>query len=118
MKVCLVYRSRMIAGHTRHPHEGSICGPRMPEGEDRKTTKQQIIVPLGVDETLEWCSIFILVPKAKGTVQLCVDPARLNNVLIRHLHRSHTLNDILLRLAGVKHLTLIIASLGYHNLRF
>ena len=28
--------------------------------------KQQILVPLGMDETLEWCKIFVLFPKANG----------------------------------------------------
>ena len=33
-----------------------------------------IIMPLGVDETAEWCNSFVLVPKANGKVQLCLDP--------------------------------------------
>ena len=30
--------------------------------------KQQIIMPLGVDETSEWCNSFVLGPKANGKV--------------------------------------------------
>ena len=30
--------------------------------------KLQIIVPLGVDKTAEWCNSFLLVPKPNGTV--------------------------------------------------
>ena len=33
-----------------------------------------IIVPLGVDKMAEWCNSFVLVPKANGKVQLCLDP--------------------------------------------
>ena len=33
-----------------------------------------ITVPLGVDETAEWCDNFMLVPKANGKVWLCLDP--------------------------------------------
>ena len=33
-----------------------------------------IITPLGVDETSEWCNSFVLVPKANGKVRLCLDP--------------------------------------------
>ena len=62
------------------------------------------------------CNSSLLVPKANGKVWLCLDPARLNKVLIRPIHRGPTLNDILLRLAGVKYLTLINAYLGYDNL--
>ena len=35
--------------------------------------KQQIIVPLGVDEMLEWYNSFVLVTKANGRVTLCPD---------------------------------------------
>ena len=33
-----------------------------------------IIVPLGVDKTAEWCTSFVLVPKANGKVWLCFYP--------------------------------------------
>ena len=73
--------------------------------------------PLGVDETAEWCNSFVLVPKANGKVRLCLDPARLNQALIRPIHRGPTLNDILPRLNNVKYMSIIDASLGYHNLQ-
>ena len=37
--------------------------------------------------------------------------------LIRLIQRGPTLNDILLRMAGIKYLSLIDASLDYHNLK-
>ena len=33
-----------------------------------------IIILLGVDKTAEWCNSFVLVSKANGNVQLCLDP--------------------------------------------
>ena len=33
-----------------------------------------ITAPLGVDEMAEWCNSFVLVSKANGKVQLCLDP--------------------------------------------
>ena len=78
--------------------------------------KQQIIVPLAVDETSEWCNSFVLVPKANGKVQLCLETARLNKALMRPVHRGPTLNDILLRLVDVKYLTVTDTSSGYHIL--
>ena len=39
--------------------------------------KQHIIVPLGVDETLEWCNSFALVLKANGKVGMCLHLPRL-----------------------------------------
>ena len=70
-----------------------------------------------MDGMSEWCNSFVLVPKANGKLQLCLDPARLIKVLIRLMHRVPTLNDIPSRLAGVKYFMLIDASLAYHNLK-
>ena len=50
-------------------------------------------------------------------VRLILDPARLNKVLIRLIHRDLILNDILPRLAGFKYLMLINVSSGYHSLK-
>ena len=74
-------------------------------------------MPLGMDETSEWCNRFVLVPKAKGKVHLCLDLARLNRALIRPIHRDPALNDILPRPVDIKHHTLIDASSGYINLK-
>ena len=52
--------------------------------------KQDIIAAQGVDETAEWCNSFVLVPKANGRVMLCLDPAWLNQALIRPMHRGPT----------------------------
>ena len=73
--------------------------------------------PLGVDETAEWCNSFVLVPKANGKVRLCLDPVRLNQALIRPVHRGPMLNNILLRLSNVKYMSIIDTSSGYHNLK-
>ena len=80
--------------------------------------KQQITVPLDVDETSEWCYSLVLVPKAIGKVQLCLDPTSLNKVLIRPVHRGPISNEILPRWACIIYLTLIDASLGYHSLNY
>ena len=74
--------------------------------------KQQNLVPLGVDETSEWCNSFMLVPKANGKIRLYLDPAWLNKVLIRPIYRGPTFNSILPRLAGVKYQMLISAISG------
>ena len=79
--------------------------------------KLDIIKPLGVDKTAEWCNSFVFVPKANGKVRLCLDPVRLSQVLIRPVHRSPMLNDILLKLNNVQYMSIIDVSLGYHNLK-
>ena len=45
--------------------------------------QQDIITPLGIDEMAEWCNSFVLVPKPNGKVRLCLNPARMNQALIR-----------------------------------
>ena len=76
-----------------------------------------IITPLGVDEMAEWCNSFVLVPKANSKVWLCLDPALLNQALIRLIYRGPTLNDILPRLNNVQYMSIIDVSSGYHNLK-
>ena len=97
--------------------KGSIHTTGTPEEDIERLQRQQIIVPLDMDEASEWCNNFVLVPKVNGKVKLCLDPAELNKELIRTVHRVPKLNDILLRLAGIKYLTLIGTSAGYHNLK-
>ena len=74
--------------------------------------KLDMITPLGVDRTVEWCNSLVLVPKAKHKVRLCLDPVWLNQALIRPVHRGPMLNDILLRLNNVKYMSIIDASEG------
>ena len=87
------------------------------EEELKHLQKQDIIAPLGVDETAEWYNSFVLVPNENGRVRLCLYPSWLNQVLIRPVHWGPTLNDILLRLNYAKYLSLIDVSSGYHNLK-
>ena len=79
--------------------------------------KVDIITPPGLDEMVEWCNSFVLVPKADSKVRLCLDPAQLNQALIRPIHRGPILNDILHRLNNVKYMSFVNVSLGYHNLQ-
>ena len=76
-----------------------------------------IITPLGVDETAEWCNSFVLVAKANGKVRLCLDPDQINQALIRPIQRGPTLNDILPKLNNVKYMSIMDASSGHHNLK-
>ena len=70
--------------------------------ELEKLQRQDIITPLGMDETAEWCNSFILVAKPNAKVRLCLDLARLNRMLIRPVHRGPTLNDIFPKLNNVE----------------
>ena len=71
-----------------------ICTTKLFKYELEKLQRKDLIAPLGVDETAVWCNSFILVPKANGRVRFCLDLARLNQALIRSVHRGSTLGDI------------------------
>ena len=79
--------------------------------------QQIIIVLIGIDKLTEWCNNSVLMSIPNGTVWLCLNPARLNQVLIRPVHRWPTINNILPRLTSMWYLTLIDVSLCYHNLK-
>ena len=79
--------------------------------------KMDVITPLGIGETAERYNSFVLVPKANGKVRLCLDPVRLNQALIRPVHRGPTLNNLLPRLNNVQYMLIIDMTLGYHNLK-
>ena len=107
-----------IVNNTKHPHRHVAFALQKPFKEELERLQQQdIITPLGIDETGEWCKSFVLIPKPNGKVRICLDPARLNKVLIRPVHRGLTLNDIFSKLNNVKYLSLIDVSSGYHNLK-
>ena len=72
---------------------------------------------MDMDQASEWCNSYVIVPKANDKVGLCLEPARLNKVLIIPIHRGPALNDILPKLSGAKYLTLFDASLDYHCLK-
>ena len=57
-----------------------------------------MLAPLRLDETVEWCNSFITVPKPNGIVPLYLHSMRLNQALIKLVHRGLTINDILSKL--------------------
>ena len=116
LKAHFLYRKRQTANHTTPLHIAyALQKPLQKELE--RLHQQDIITPLGVSETSEWCNSFVLVPKANGKVRLCLDSAQLNLALIGMVHKGPTLNDILPKLNNVQYLSPIDASSRYHNLQ-
>ena len=95
----------------------SICTTRAIQEGTRKIKEHQNLAPLGVDKMAKWCNSFIIVPKSNGTICLCLDPARLNQALIRPIHRGPTLSDIPPKVCNVCYMTIINTSSGYHNMK-
>ena len=89
-----------IAGKTRQqtiqgaPKMCSSCATKAFKEELEWLQQQDIITPLGIDETVEWYNSFGLVPKPNRKVRLCLEPVRLNQVFIQPVHREPTLSDI------------------------
>ena len=116
LKVHSLCSLSQTASHTKcHQGVWHTCYKPFKE-ELEQMQKMNIITPLGVHETVEWCNSFVLVPKANGKVRLCLDPVQLNQALSRPIHRGPTINDILPRLNNVEYMSIINVSLGYHNL--
>ena len=87
--------------------------------ELERLQKQDIIAHLGSVKHQNGvkCNSFVLVPKTNGKVRLCLDLAHLNQALLRPIHGGPSLNDKLPKLNNAKYLSVIDASLGYHNLK-
>ena len=62
---------------------------------------------------VNWCNSLVTVPKFNGRVLLCIDPARLNYLLIGPIHRGPTLKDTLPNVTNACHMTIIDACSGY-----
>ena len=102
----------------RVPPRHVAYGLQKPSKEELERLQiQDIIAPLGTDETSEWCNSFVLVLKANGKVRLCLNLACLNQALIRPIHGGPILNNILPKLNNANYLFLTDASSGYHNLK-
>ena len=76
-------RLRMMQSHAR-------CHPVV-----ERLQEQQLLAPLGVDEIAERCNTIVKVHKPNDTVCLCLDLMRLNQALIRPVHRGPTISVIL-----------------------
>ena len=117
MKAHSLYSSSQTAPYQAPPRHVAYVLQKPFQEELQQLQVLDIIMPLGVDETAEWCNSFVLVPKANSTVWLYLEPVQLNQTLIRLIHRGPKLNDILPKLNNVQYMSIINVNLGYHNLK-
>ena len=108
------YKIKMVWIHIKHRWDVYHVHSKNHSKKLERLQEQQILAPLAVDEMAEWCNRFVIVTKPNGTVQLCPDPAWLNQTLIRPIHRGPTWND---KVKNKWYRTIIDASSGYQNLK-
>ena len=77
--------------------------------------KLGIIEPLRIEKHSERCNSYVTVEKPSGDVWMCIDPAKLNHVIVRPIHRGPTVSDVLSRLSGATYFSLLDATSGLWN---
>ena len=76
----------------------SLCDPL--DKELNYLLKQGILVKLKECKASEWVNSYVCVKKPNGSIRVCIDPIPLNKAIIRPVHRSKTLDEILPELAS------------------
>ena len=72
------YRSKRDPNHTKYSQMHGICITKKPfRAELYGLQKWQMIIPLGVDATPEWCKGFMLVLKLNTKVECALTQANL-----------------------------------------
>lgn len=76
-----------------------------------KMEKSKIITR--VTEPTEWCSGMVVVPKANGTVRICVDLTALNKAVKREVHPMASVDENLAKIQGSSIFTKLDANSGF-----
>ena len=69
-----------------------------------------------VDETTEWCSPIVVVPKADGRVRICVDLTKLNQAVRREVYQMPTVEETLGSLTEGSVFSKLDANSGFHQI--
>ena len=69
-----------------------------------------------VEHPTEWRAPIIVVPKANGRIQLCVNLTRLNDFVLRERHQLPTVAYTLAQMAGACYFSKIDANSGFHQI--
>ena len=93
------------------PHRIAI--PLLPKVKAELERMEQMGVVSRVREPTEWCSGMVVVPKADGSVRICVDLTRLNESVRREHHPLPAVEQALAQLAGAQVFSKIDANSGF-----
>ena len=93
------------------PRKYSIHMKPKLQAELAKMENQGIIAK--VTEHSDWCSSLVTSIKKDGSIQICLDPKKLNEALRRCPHKTLTLEEISHRFHGAKFFSKLDAKAGY-----
>ena len=69
------------------------------------------------EEPTDWVNSLVCVTKKNGDIRICLDPKDLNKAIRRPHYVTPTIDDVLSKLNGANHFTLIDARCGYWNIK-
>ena len=109
---------------TIRPNSTSVClytarkiaHPLLPQmkSELQSMVRQEIISAVTVPT--QWCSGMVPVPKANGSVRICVDLTQLNKSVQREIHPMSSVDESLAKLGSSKIFTKLDANSGFWQL--
>ena len=87
--------------------------PLLPQVKEELSRMEQMEIISKVDEPTEWCAGMVVVPKANGTVRICVDLTKLNESIMREYHPLPSVDHTLAQLAGARVFSKLDANSGF-----
>jgi hypothetical protein len=85
--------------------------------EFRKTLNEMIEAGLIINSKSPWCSPVRLVRKKDGSIRVCVDYRKLNNVTVKDSYPLPRIEDLFSRLSQAKIFTTLDLASGYYQVR-
>jgi len=95
----------------------SIALSLLPKVKQELERMEKMGVISKVNGPTDWCAGMVVVPKAAGSVQICVDLTKLNRSVCRERHILPTVDHILAQLSGAKVFTKLDANAGFWQVK-
>ena len=108
---------KTITPHVAPPRKNAISLCKPLDKELNYLLKQGILVKQNESKASEWVNSYICVKKPNGLIRVCINPRPLHKVIIRPVHRSKTLDDILPELARGHFFSKFDCTKGFWNLK-
>ena len=99
------------------PRKNAISLHKPLDKEVNYLLKQGILVKLNESEASEWVNSYVCVKKPNGSIRVYINPRPLKKAVIRPVHRSKTLDEILPELARSHFFSKFDCTKGFCNLK-